>query len=161
MRRVPPVFAIVLIVMWLLLNTTMSWGHIVLGAILAAGLLAFAYGLRPLQPKMRRGWLVVPLILNVLVDIIHSNLGVARVILGLVRGHQVRSGFMDVPLDIRDPHGLAALSMIITSTPGTVWVALKDDRSVLTIHVLDLIDEEEWVTRIKQRYERPLMEIFE
>jgi multicomponent K+:H+ antiporter subunit E len=161
MRRVPPIFAIVLTVMWLLLNTTLSWGHIVLGALLAAALLWFAYGLRPLQPKMKRGWVLVRLITNVLVDIVHSNIGVARVILGLVRGHQVRSGFMDVPLDMRDPHGLAALSMIITSTPGTVWVALNDDRSRLTIHVLDLIDEAEWVTRIKTRYERPLMEVFE
>jgi multicomponent K+:H+ antiporter subunit E len=161
MRRVPPIFALVLTVMWLLLNTTLSWGHLILGALLSAALLAFAYQLRPLQPKMKHVWVLIRLIANVLVDIVHSNIGVARVILGLVHGHKVRSGFMEVPLDMRDPHGLAALSMIITCTPGTVWVALNDDRSVLTIHVLDLVDEAEWVTRIKQRYERPLMEVFE
>ena len=32
---------------------------------------------------------------------------------------------------------------------------------VLTIHVLDLIDESEWIRTIKNRYERRLLEIFE
>ena len=31
---------------------------------------------------------------------------------------------------------------------------------MLMIHVLDLIDEREWVDTIKHRYERPLLEIF-
>jgi multicomponent K+:H+ antiporter subunit E len=31
----------------------------------------------------------------------------------------------------------------------------------MLLHVLDLIDETEWVQIIKQRYEKPLMEIFE
>jgi multicomponent K+:H+ antiporter subunit E len=31
----------------------------------------------------------------------------------------------------------------------------------LTIHVLDLIDEREWIRTIKNRYERRLLEIFE
>ena len=29
---------------------------------------------------------------------------------------------MNIPLDLRDPYGLAALACIITSTPGTLWV---------------------------------------
>jgi multicomponent K+:H+ antiporter subunit E len=53
------------------------------------------------------------------------------------------------------------LAMILTATPGTVWVDLSTDSSELTLHVLDLKDETQWVRTIKQRYERPLMEIFE
>jgi multicomponent K+:H+ antiporter subunit E len=161
MRRVPPVFAVVLLVMWLLLNSTLALGHILLGTLLSCLLLLAAYRLRPLQPKMRRGHVLVGLLIAVVADIVRSNVGVARVIWGLVRGRQVRSGFMDVPLDIRDPHGLASLAMIITATPGTVWVGVSKDKSTLTIHVLDLVDEAEWIERIKHRYERPLIEVFE
>jgi multicomponent K+:H+ antiporter subunit E len=161
MKRVPPVFAVALLVMWLLLNSTLAFGHILLGASLACLLLLGAHGLRPLQPKMRRGQVLIKLVALVLVDILRSNIGVARVILGLVRDRDLRSGFMDVPLDMRDPHGLGALAMIITATPGTVWVDLSKDKSTLTIHVLDLVDEADWVRRIKHRYERPLMEVFE
>jgi len=32
---------------------------------------------------------------------------------------------------------------------------------MLTIHVLDLIDENAWIRTIKHRYERLLLEIFE
>jgi multicomponent K+:H+ antiporter subunit E len=48
----------------------------------------------------------------------------------------------------------------VTYTPGTVWVDLSEQYT-LTLHVLDLHNEQEWVDLIKQRYERPLMEIFE
>ena len=62
---------------------------------------------------------------------------------------------------MRDPYGLATLACIVTATPGTIWTGLAPDGAVLTIHVLDLQDEEAWVRTIKDRYERPLMEIFE
>jgi hypothetical protein len=32
---------------------------------------------------------------------------------------------------------------------------------ILLIHVLDLVDEQSWIDSIKQRYERPLLEIFQ
>jgi multicomponent K+:H+ antiporter subunit E len=94
-------------------------------------------------------------------DILRSNVAVARIVLGLVGRRQVRSGFVKVPLDLRDDHGLAVLACIVTSTPGTVWAGLSPDGATLTLHVLDLRDEDEWVRMIKRRYERRLMEIFQ
>jgi multicomponent K+:H+ antiporter subunit E len=73
----------------------------------------------------------------------------------------VRSGFVQIPLELRDPHGLAALATIITATPGTVWAGLSPDESSLTLHILDLEDEQKWIRYIKDRFERPLMRIFE
>lgn len=52
------------------------------------------------------------------------------------------------------------LACIITSTPGTAWARYDSARGVLTIHVLDLIDEQAWLRTIKDRYERRLREIF-
>ena len=68
---------------------------------------------------------------------------------------------MNIPLDLRNPYGLAALACIITSTPGTLWVDFDAAKGMLMIHVLDLIDENEWIQTIKGRYERLLLEIFE
>ncbi|HEY6645300.1 Na+/H+ antiporter subunit E [Povalibacter sp.] len=155
----PIVLAITLFVMWLLLNNSLTAGHIVLGAILAIFFARTSRGLRPLRPSVKRLQLAVVLIVVVLADIIRSNIAVARVVLRGVRGNG--PGFIQVPLAMRDPHGLAILAMIITATPGTVWVELNRDQSELTIHVLDLQDEEGWVQAVKRRYERPLMEIFE
>ncbi|MGY3360349.1 multisubunit Na+/H+ antiporter MnhE subunit [Bradyrhizobium sp. GM0.4] len=68
---------------------------------------------------------------------------------------------MNIPLDMRNPYGLAMLACIITSTPGTLWVNFDAQKGLLMIHVLDLVDEAEWIRTIKQRYERHLLEIFE
>src|SRR5690606_29819752 len=100
------------------------------------------------------------LIGRVAVDIVKSNLAVGLIILGN-RGRSYESGFMQIPLDMRDPHALAALGCIITGCPGTVWAGLTEDSSVFTIHVLDLRDESEWIDIVKNRYEVLLMEIFE
>ena len=69
-------------------------------------------------------------------------------------------GFVEIPLELRDPYGLAMLACIITSTPGTLWVDFNEASGTLTIHVLDLVDQTEWVRTIKGRYERLLLEIF-
>ena len=71
------------------------------------------------------------------------------------------SGFVVIPLDLHDRTGLAVLACIVTSTPGTAWIEYAPDSGVLLIHVLDLVDEAEWVALIKNRYEALLMEIFE
>ena len=88
-----------------------------------------------------------------------SNIAVARIILGTKRKERT-AGFVEIPLELRDPYGLAALACIITSTPGTLWVDFNEASGILTIHVLDLVNESEWVGIIKGRYERRLMEIF-
>lgn len=160
-RKISPMLVVGLTALWLLLNQTLAPGQIVLGAALAL-LLAWASAtLRPLRARLRRLDIATALMLVVLREIVRSNLSVARIVLGLVREREVRSGFLDIPLDLRDPHGLAALAAIITSTPGTVWVGLSPDGSRLTLHVLDLKDEQEWIAIIKNRFERPLMRIFE
>lgn len=148
-----------LFILWLLLNQTLSPGHLILGAIAA---LAGGWALRALQPpkaRVRRLGAVFRLSALVLADIVRSNVAVARIVLSL-SGREWNSGFVNIPLVLRDPYGLAALACIITSTPGTLWVDFDTASGILTIHVLDLIDEDEWVRTIKGRYERRLLEIF-
>jgi multicomponent K+:H+ antiporter subunit E len=53
------------------------------------------------------------------------------------------------------------LACIITATPGTSWARYDAVRNTLTIHVLDLVDEQAWITQFKLRYERRLLEIFQ
>ena len=153
-----PLVSAGLLGLWLLLNQALSLGHILLGSVLA---LAGGWVLTVLQfPKarVRRIGAIFRLSSLVLADIVRSNIAVGRIVLGL-GGPQRTSGFVNIPLDLRHPYSLAALACIITATPGTLWVSF--DEEVLTLHVLDLIDESEWVGKIKGRYERYLLEIFE
>jgi len=157
-RSVPPVLTGTLLIMWLLLNDSLSLGHIVLGLLFAVALTWSSGALRPLTPRIRQAHLALVLLGFVLRDIVRSNVGVARIVLG---GREVHSGFVKIPLDLTDPHGLAVLAGIVTATPGTVWVDHDEATSTLTLHVLDLKSETEWIDWIKGRYERLLMGIFE
>lgn len=148
-----------LLVLWLLLNQTLSPGHILLGAAVA---LVGGWTLAALEPpkaRLRGQAAIFRLAALVFVDIVRSNIAVARIILGLER-RRWAAGFVKIPLELRDPYGLAVLACIITSTPGTLWVDFNEASGTLTIHVLDLVDEAAWVRTIKGRYERPLLEIF-
>ena len=53
------------------------------------------------------------------------------------------------------------LALVTTIVPGTVWSELAADRGTLLLHVWDVPDVDDYVARFKQRYERPLREIFE
>ena len=159
-RAIPPVLTGALLLIWLLLNDTLSLGHILLGLLFGIALAWASGALRPLQPRLRRPGLVLVLLAFVLYDIVRSNAAVARIVLGLA-GREVRSGFVKVPLTLDDPHGLAVLAGIVTATPGTVWADHDVATSTLTLHVLDLQSEQEWIDWIKNRYESLLLRIFQ
>jgi multicomponent K+:H+ antiporter subunit E len=159
-RLVPcPIASVGLLVLWLLLNQTLSLGHVLLGGAVA---LVGGWSLSRLElPKARPRRLLAMFRLATFVfaDILRSNIAVARIILGLER-RRWTSGFVEIPLELRDPYGLATLACIITSTPGTLWVDFNEASGTLTIHVLDLVDKSEWVRTVQGRYERLLLEIF-
>ena len=161
MRQVPLYLTVTLVGIWLLLSGELSVMAIAFGVLLAPLLVLPIAQLRPVRPRLRHVHLAVPLVATLLVDIVLSNLGVARVVLGLTRNRQVRSGFIDIPLELSDPHGLAILAVIVTSTPGTTWAGVTPDGRVLRLHMLDIRNEDEWIRSFKQRYERRLMRIFE
>ncbi|MBX9469150.1 MAG: Na+/H+ antiporter subunit E [Rhizobium sp.] len=154
-----PLLSLSLLVMWLLLNA-FTLGHLILGSVVAIfGGWAMA-SLRPDKPRMKKWYLLPKLFWLVFADIIRSNIAVALLI---IRGKRQKhtSGFITVPLEMEHPTALAIMAVILTSTPGSAWLAYDGRRKTVLIHVLDLIDEEQWVRNIKHRYERLLLEIIE
>lgn len=155
-----PWLSLALWVLWLVLNLSLSVGNLLLGALLAFLAPLLMAPLRPLPIRIRRPRVMLRLFLRVGYDVLVSNLEVAW---GVLNAHRQppRSRFIKIPLDLRDANGLAALSMITTVVPGTIWSELALDRSLLLLHVFDLDDEQRFIEHFKQSYERPLMEIFE
>ena len=155
-----PLLSVALFVLWLLLNHSVSKGHIVLGAILGLMIPVLTRGLRPFPVRVRHPWTILKLFLTVVADTSASNFQVVRfLLLPKMRKHQ--AAFVHVPLELQDPNGLAVLAMITCITPGTAWAEISRDRSVLLMHVLEVDDPQTIVEHVKTKYERPLMEIFE
>ncbi|GGA77487.1 Na+/H+ antiporter subunit E [Brucella endophytica] len=153
-----PLLALSLFVMWLLLNGV-STGDMLLGAIIAIFASWTMRVLEPSKPHVRRWRLAPVLFARVFMDGISSNIDAARLI--LTPGRTPRSAFMRVPLALRDPTGLAVLSVILNAMPGTAWVGYSARSGELLVHVLDMEDERYWRDLIQERYERPLRDMFE
>ncbi len=155
-----PLVSVGLFVMWLLLNRSLSPGHMLLALLLALCLPVMFRQLRPQRVRVRHLGTVLRLCWTVVVDTTESNIAVLRVLL-LPHTRRHPADFVKIPLELRDPNGLAVLAMIVCITPGTVWAELSRDRSMLMLHVLEVHDREAIVRHVQTRYERPLMEIFE
>lgn len=162
MRRLlpHPLLSVCILFMWLMLQSSLAPGTLLVGALL--GLLTpFAMrALEPERPKVGAPLRILELVAVVLRDVVRSNYAVASILLGR-RGRDRVSGFVRIRLELRDRYGLAALAIILTMTPGTLWVQYDAATGTLLLHVFDLLDEDEWRRLVKERYERRLREIFE
>jgi multicomponent K+:H+ antiporter subunit E len=159
MRRLLPypLLWLALFAMWLLANDSVALVHILAGAVIATLACLALVALEPPKPRIRRVGTIVQLVALVLGDIFASNIAVFRLI---VSGRAPRSVFVTIPLDLRDPNGLAVLACIVTATPGSAWVHHDSKHSTVIIHVLDTADGAEWSAMLKRNYEQRLLEIF-
>ncbi|HZS66932.1 MAG TPA: Na+/H+ antiporter subunit E [Burkholderiales bacterium] len=152
--------SLVLFALWLVLQQSLAVSDVLIGiAIAAAASLAYAR-LQPSQTRPRfRPRAALELFALLIDDVVRSNFAVARIVLGL-RGGKRTAGFLTLPLELRDPRGLAILACVVTATPGTSWAGYDAAANAVTIHVLDLTDEAAWIRDFKARYEGRLLKIF-
>jgi multicomponent K+:H+ antiporter subunit E len=145
--------------LWLLLNESLAPAHVLLGLLLGLLVPWMAAPLKPAGGPLRRPLVLARLVGRVVRDVVLSALAVMNGVLRSSR-RPPRGSFVTIPLDLHDPHGLAALAIITTVVPGTVWSELAPDRTALLLHVFDLQDEAAFIAHYKSDYELPLKEIF-
>lgn len=157
-----PLMSGMLLAFWLVLNQSIEPAHWLLGALLAVVVPVLAAPLmQPIGfPRLSKPMTLFRLLGMAFVEIVRSCFNVSRIIL-FAKAKGLNSQFIKIPLDLRDPYGLALLSCLINMTPGTVWAEILPEEHALVLHVFDLHDAQWWVDTIKTRYESPIIEIFE
>ncbi|MFM9270689.1 Na+/H+ antiporter subunit E [Halomonas elongata] len=154
-----PLLSLLLLVVWLLMVRSLSPGHILLGGTLAVAIPLYTYRFWDVQPSVRRPGLLLRFVLRVLGDIIIANFHVAWLIINPWR--RTRPHFVEYPLMLQERFTITLLANTISLTPGTVSANLRMDGKTLLIHALDVDDDEALIEQIRERYERPLKEIYE
>ncbi|MBB1293726.1 Na+/H+ antiporter subunit E [Pseudoalteromonas sp. SR44-5] len=165
-----PFRSALLFVVWLLLNNSVSAGHIVLAVIFAILIPLVSFPFREPQPLIIKPGLALKQLIIVMYDIITANMQVALLILGPVK--KLRPAFVKVPIELSHAMPITILASTVSLTPGTVSAEVypipeslaegeQPTQRYLLIHVLDLDDEQALIDTIKQRYEAPLKEIFQ
>ncbi len=161
MRRLlpHPILTAFLLVFWLILQQSAGLGHILLGGVIAI-LASMATSLLIPEPLIvKKPLRVLQLIAVAGVDIVRSNLAVMAILFN--PRPEPESDFIEMKLELTNTFGLAVLACLITATPGSAWLEYDRERSTVLIHVFDLVDADEWVETIKNRYETLLLEIFQ
>ncbi|PTN12814.1 Na+/H+ antiporter subunit E [Nitrosomonas aestuarii] len=154
-----PVLTPVLAVIWLLLNNSIEPGQILLGLALSWAIPVLTIRFWPEAVSIQKPFALVRYTIILFYDIIMANFTVARLILG--NPDKLKPSFVKLPLDLTSDLAISLLANSITLTPGTLSAQLSDDHSYLLVHALNETDPETLVANIKQRYEKPLKEIFE
>ena len=154
-----PLLFLSLLIFWLLLNG-FTRGQIIIGLVLAFAGMHIMTALEPRKNHIGHVGVMIRLFLTIALDILMSNLAVSKLIL-FPSAKPRKSGFVTITLTLENRMALAILACIVTATPGTAWVDYNLARRVLTIHVLDLESSDYWRDLITQRYEKPLLVIFD
>ena len=154
-----PATSALLFVVWLLLNHSLSAGHILLGAAFGLLIPLFTRRFFPEPVYLSRPGTILRFLVTVLWDIVAASITVARLSLGPMS--KLKPRFVRIPVALDDDFALTALASTISLTPGTVSAEIAPDRGHILIHALDVDDEAALVRTIKERYEMPIKEIFQ
>lgn len=153
-----PALSVSIFLVWLLLNNTVSVGHLVLAFLLAISLPIVTQRFWPEKTGRLKLKPAILLLGVVLWDILLASIGVAKLILGPIR--KIKPAFVEIPLDLQNPFVGTILASIVSLTPGTVSIDIDRSRWVLQVHALNVENTEALIASIKIRYEKPLKEIF-
>jgi multicomponent K+:H+ antiporter subunit E len=153
-----PILSGLLLATWLLLTGELSAAHGILALFLAIVIPLLCRPFLSGLPRVRSPIAAIRLVFLVTYDIVIANIAVARLVLG--PPDRLRPVFVQVPLALTSDLSISLLGSIITMTPGTVSCDLSEDHTLLLVHALDCGDPPGLIADIKQRYEKPLLEIF-
>ncbi|WP_372611056.1 Na+/H+ antiporter subunit E [Halomonas sp.] len=154
-----PLLSILLLVVWLLMARSIAPGQVLLGGFLALAIPLLTHRFWDAKPHIKKPGKLLRYVLRVLGDIIVANLQVAWLIINPQQ--RMRPAFVEYPLMLEDRFTITLLASTISLTPGTVSANMRLDGKTLLIHTLDMEDEEMLIATIRERYERPLKEIYE
>ena len=155
-----PLLSCFLACLWLILSMSVHPADILLAIFLGVFIPIFVNPLRPTPVKIRRPKVILKLFVHVVTDVVVSNIHVAMAAMRIGK-NKPKGEFVKIPLNTQNPNTLAMMALICTIIPGTIWSELALDRSAIYIHFFDPKDIKKEVKRFKDRYEKPLMEIFE
>ncbi len=153
-----PFVSVIVAMSWLMLNHSAQLFDIVVALILGLVIPKLIQPFIVNTPNIN--WSIsIKLFFVVLWDIIVSNVRVAKQVLGSTKKLQPK--WFRVPLETDHEHVNTLLAMIITTTPGTVSAGIDQERGDILVHALSCDDPEAEINAIKQRYEVPLIKIFD
>lgn len=143
---------LILTLLWVALQGSLSLGNILLGLVFGAAILRLSRPLfdandptehRPLSAGVRplkRAWQALVLLVVFLRELVVSALQVARYTLQPTL--QIRPAIIEYPLDVQTPREITVLANLISLTPGTLSLDVSPDYQYLYVHAISVYTDD-------------------
>ncbi len=148
---------LLLALIWSLMMETFTVQRIAVGFVFAYVLLWFLQPLIGRSVYFGKMFQIAFFLIFFVKELILANLRVAWHV--VTPSSFFKPGIIAVPLEKQTDLEATLLANVLTLTPGSFAVDLSSDRRVLYVHVMDLDDVEATKQKIKQQYEKPLLEV--
>lgn len=150
---------ILLIFVWVALTGQLNYPNFGFGAVLGFSIL---WLLTKNANKSEKEYFyrvpkIIAFILYFLYDMLRANLQVAIDV--ITPNYHTTPGIIKYDIDAKTDFEITMLTNIIALTPGTMVVDIADDKTHIYIHAMYLKDKEEFITKMKEKTEKKLLEI--
>lgn len=143
---------------WMALTSTFTMGGFFTGFLFGFCVLWIGRRDRNIEAYRAKLLAVCGFLLFFLRELLIANLRVAHDV--LTPHHHMNPGIVAVPLDVESDLQITLLANLITLTPGTLSLHVSDDRRILYVHAMYIVDPAELVQGIKEGFEKRVMEVF-
>lgn len=151
---------VLLALAYLALTSNLELANIVVGLLLAAGVVLLVRPEpRPLAPRnIPQSFVALVRYLgNLISDLIVSGIQVARIVISPAL--PIRPGIIAVPSQTETDLGVALNAHALTLTPGEIVVEIDDEHTMYT-HCLDVTHAEEYISEAQEMRRELLSKIF-
>lgn len=148
---------ILLALAWAALSGDFSPVNLIAGFVAGFVALYFLREVLGLEPYIMKAPRVLGLLAFFLWEVILANINVAYHV--LTPKHLHRPGIISVPLDAETDVEITMLTSLLSLTPGSLALHVSDDKKALYVHCLDIDDPNEVRKKIKQGFERRVIEV--
>lgn len=101
---------------------------------------------------------LIEFILFYMKELVASNIRVAFDV--LTPTHHMKPAFIELPTEGLNDRQLIALSNLISMTPGTLSLDIRDDQSALMIHCMYAKEPEKILDNLTENYLRRVRDVF-
>ena len=152
-------------VSWLAITEKITLSNFLIGYILSFAILQIFrpqlirsdYFPKKFPNYFAKAWKITELLLFFSWQLILSNLRVAYYV--IMPNRYMKPGVIGIPLDVSTDGEIIILANLITMTPGTLSLDVSKDRRTLYVHAIYIDDVEKLKGRIKNGFERRVLEL--
>jgi len=150
-------FHVLLALIWCMMHNSLHPVTFIVGYLLAWGSTSMFLVLTKYNPFRMNIWEGIKLFFVFLKEMIIANIQIAYIIISPAMN--IRPGFIEYPLDIRNDGAIVLLANMISLTPGTLSVDISPDRKYIYVHAMVMETPDKLKAQIKQTFERRIQKM--